>query len=281
MEIFNTIADIQQYLNTSWSNNISIGFVPTMGALHEGHLSLFKAASEENKLVVGSIFVNPIQFNNKNDLKNYPGDINKDIDKLMKVKCDVLFFPSEEEMYPEPDNTVYDFGNLDKIMEGKHRPGHFNGVAAVVRKLFEIIKPTRAYFGLKDFQQLMIIMKLVRDIQLPVEIVPCPIIREKGGLAMSSRNVLLSGTERKSAILINKTLRRIKVHAGYSSISEVKEMVKTAFRKDKVMELEYFEIVDMHTLKPLSFWADGKYVIACIAAYAGKVRLIDNFVLFS
>lgn len=260
---------------------MSLGFVPTMGALHEGHLSLIREAKKENDFVVGSIFVNPIQFNNKNDLANYPKDLNKDGELLKSADCDFLFHPTEEEMYPEPVTEVFDFGGLDQILEGKFRPGHFNGVAVVVKRLFEIIKPDKAYFGLKDYQQLLIIHKITKDHHLPVEIIPCPTIREADGLAMSSRNRLLSKQERKQAILLYDVLKMVKIQSGFSTINEVKTHVDRLFRKTKDVKLEYFEIVDMYTLEPLKAWAQSKNVIACIAAWVGNVRLIDNIILFS
>ncbi|MEZ5084023.1 MAG: pantoate--beta-alanine ligase [Bacteroidales bacterium] len=258
----------------------SIGFVPTMGALHEGHLSLVSEARAENDIVVCSIFVNPIQFTNADDLKNYPRDTEKDKQMLAKEKCDILFLPSVEEMYPQPATEKFDFGDLDKVMEGLHRPGHFNGVATVVKKLFEIVKPTRAYFGMKDYQQLVIIHHMVKTFKLPVEIVPCPIIRENNGLAMSSRNRLLSETEKMQASILYDTLKMVKTRSGYDTIKEIKLEIEYQYKKNKYVLLEYFEIVDMYTLKSLTVWAESRHIIACIAANVGKVRLIDNFIIF-
>lgn len=281
MKILETIKDTSDHLQEIRNGNISIGFIPTMGALHQGHLSLIKEAKKENGYVTCSIFVNPIQFNNKNDLQVYPRDINRDIKLLESAGCDFLFHPSETEMYPEPVNEVFDFGNLDKVMEGMFRPGHFNGVAVVVKKLFEILKPDRAYFGLKDYQQLVIIHKVVNDFKLPIEIVPCSTIREEDGLAMSSRNQLLSRTDRLQAAMIYEALKMVKIQSGYSTINEIKKFIEQLFRKTKNTKLEYFEIVDMYTLKPLTTWAQSSNVIACIAVYVGNVRLIDNIILFS
>lgn len=281
MKILETIKDTSAHLQEIRNGNISIGFIPTMGALHQGHLSLIKEAKKENGYVTCSIFVNPIQFNNKNDLQVYPRDINRDIKLLESAGCDFLFHPSETEMYPEPVNVVFDFGNLDKVMEGMFRPGHFNGVAVVVKKLFEILKPDRAYFGLKDYQQLVIIHKVVNDFKLPVEIVPCSTVREEDGLAMSSRNQLLSKTDRLQAAMIYEALKMVKIQSGYSTINEIKYFIEQLFRKTKNTKLEYFEIVDMFTLKPLTTWAQSSNVIACIAVYVGNVRLIDNIILFS
>lgn len=281
MEVFATIAEVRACLQEKTAMGLTVGFVPTMGALHRGHLSLLEKAREENNVAVCSIFVNPIQFNNKNDLKKYPRDIDKDLKLLKEIGCDVVFHPSEEEMYPEPVKEEIDLGGLDEVLEGKYRPGHFRGVVIVVRRLFEIIRPGRAYFGQKDYQQLVIIHHMVTKLNLPVEIVPCPTVREKDGLAMSSRNARLSKAERKRAPLIYNTLKLVKVHAGYTGLNDVKNMVMDAFRRDRIMELEYFEIVDMKTLRSVSHWTQSQNLIACIAAYAGDVRLIDNIVIFS
>jgi len=280
MEIFETINQTKNYLKDIRNKGKSIGFVPTMGALHEGHLTLIRAATKENDIVVCSIFVNPTQFNNKNDLEKYPHEFESDKNKLQKEKCDLVFHPSVEEMYPEPATEVFDFGGLDKVMEGEFRPGHFNGVATVVKKLFEIIEPKRAYFGLKDYQQLVIIHKISKDYNLPVEIVPCSTVREDDGLAMSSRNSLLSVPERNQAPDIYETLKMVKVQSGYTPISELKEYVEKFFKKNKFFKFEYFEIVDMYSLKPLRNWAESKNAVACIAVYIGNVRLIDNVILF-
>lgn len=281
MIVFDKIKDTKEYLGKIKSKGISIGFVPTMGSLHRGHLSLIKEAKKENDFVVCSIFVNPIQFNSQNDLKNYPRDIDRDKKLLEGEECDLLFYPSVNEIYPEPATEEFDFGGLDKVMEGTYREGHFNGVATVVKRLFEIVTPDRAYFGLKDYQQLLIIHKMTKDNNLPIEIVPCGIIREEDGLAMSSRNQLLSKSERKQASNIYESLKMVKIQSGYLSISEIKEMVERQLRRYRSMKLEYFEIVDMYTLKSLRTWAESKNVIACIAVNVGNVRLIDNIILFS
>ena len=281
MIIFEKIKETQEYLEKIKKKGLSIGFVPTMGSLHEGHLSLIREAKRENNFVVCSIFVNPIQFNNKNDLQNYPRDLESDIELLKNENCDLLFSPSVEEMYPEPSEEIFDFGGLDQMMEGLYRKDHFKGVATVVKKLFEIITPVRAYFGLNDYKQLIIIHKITRDNNIPVEVVPCATIREENGLAMSSRNRLLSKSERKQASLIYETLKMVKIQSGYLSISEIKEMVERQLRRYRSIKIEYFEIVDMYTLKSLKTWAESNHVIACIAVYVGKVRLIDNVILFS
>jgi pantoate--beta-alanine ligase len=281
MKIFETISDLRTYLAEKKKEGLSIGFVPTMGALHEGHLSLLKEAKNDSDFVVCSIFVNPIQFNNSRDLEKYPRETKSDIEKLESVNCDVLFHPSVEEMYPQPDETKYDFGQLDKVMEGEHRPGHFNGVAIVVKKLFEIVEPDKAFFGLKDYQQLVIIHKLTKDYNLPVEIIPCPTMREPNGLAMSSRNELLSPAERDQASVIYDVLKMVKIQAGFAPVSNLKSDIYRQFKKNKLIELEYFDIVDMYSLVPIKAWASSNNVIACIAVKIGNVRLIDNLILFS
>ncbi len=280
-QVFHEIAPLRAHLDDLVARDMTVGFVPTMGALHKGHLSLIRESKRENDITVCSIFVNPTQFNNPHDLKNYPRNFEQDLALLQKEQCDVVFHPSVEEMYPEPPTETFDFGPLDKVMEGAFRPGHFNGVATVVKRLFEIVKPNRAYFGLKDYQQLVIIHKMTSDLGLPVEIVPCAIVRESGGLARSSRNQLLSESERKQAQLLFKTLKFVKVRAGFASIHDIREYVEKQFRKQKNMKLEYFEIVDMYSLKPLHSWAESNQAIACIAVWVGKVRLIDNIILFS
>lgn len=281
MQIINTIEEVKFHLNKIREQGMSVGFVPTMGALHEGHLSLIREARKENDYVVCSIFVNPIQFNNKSDLEKYPRNIEKDITLLNDEKCDILFYPSEVEILPESKTESFDFGGLDQVMEGKFRPGHFIGVATIVKILFEIIKPQRAYFGMKDYQQVVIIHKMTKDHNLPVEIIPCPTVRDDDGLALSSRNQLLSKSDRKQAANIFKVLKMIKIHSGFSTINEIKEYVESQFRKSKNVKLEYFEIVDMYSLKPLKAWAESNNVIACTAVYVGNVRLIDNIILFS
>lgn len=281
MIVYEKIKETKEYLEKIKSKGVSVGFVPTMGSLHIGHLSLIKEAKKENDFVVCSIFVNPIQFNNQNDLKNYPRDVERDIKLLETEGCDLIFHPNVEEMYPEPATEKFDFGGLDKVMEGAYRENHFNGVATIVKRLFEIVTPDRAYFGLKDYQQLIIIHKMTKDYNLPVEIVPCKIIRDDDGLAMSSRNQLLSKSERRQASLLYETLKMVKIQSGYLSISETKDMVERQLRRYRSMKLEYFEIVDMYTLKPLRTWAESNNVVACIAVYVGKVRLIDNIILFS
>ncbi len=254
----------------------SVGLVPTMGALHEGHLSLFRYCRNENNISVASIFVNPTQFNDPNDFKNYPRNLDKDIGIIEAEKFDYVFCPGADEMYPEPDERVFDFGKLGNVMEGKFRPGHFNGVAQIVTKLFDAIKPHKAYFGEKDFQQLTIIKYLVKTLELPVKIVPCPIIRETDGLAMSSRNVLLSADERKNAPLIFQILTKAKALQIDYSTNQLIDWVIEQINRNPFLKVEYFEIVDTKNLQPVTSWDEKCGIIGCIAVKAGNVRLIDN-----
>jgi len=255
---------------------MTIGLVPTMGALHAGHLSLIKVCSAENDITVVSIFVNPTQFNDPQDFKSYPRDFDNDIAILRDQECDLIFAPPQEEMYPSPDTRIFDFGSLNKEMEGKHRPGHFNGVAQVVSRLFEIIEPDRAYFGQKDFQQLVIIKEMVRLLKSNIDIVSCPIIREADGLAMSSRNQLLNKEQRFAAGKINKSLENAVSFSGSMEIESLKERIIREIDSDPLLEPEYFEIVDAETLEPVSGWFDAANIVGCIAVRVGKIRLIDN-----
>ena len=247
-----------------------------MGALHDGHLQLMKRAKQENDLLVVSIFVNPIQFNNPEDLEKYPRDLDKDKALLEQVGCDILFAPGVQEMYPEPVTKKYSFGELETVMEGAFRKGHFNGVAVVVKKLFDIILPDKAYFGEKDFQQLAIIQRLVDIENLAVQIIPCPIVREKDGLAMSSRNERLSASERKAAPFIHKTLQEAVKLSEKMNPEEIKDWVIEQFAANKVFQLEYFEIAGDHNLQPVSAWNQASGIMGFIAVHLGQVRLIDN-----
>ena len=277
MKVFSTIAELRNHLADSRNPDTEIGFVPTMGALHDGHLALLRRAKACNEIVVCSIFVNPIQFNNPDDLKNYPRTLETDLEKLESVNCDVLFFPSEKEMYPVPETKVYDFGLLDKVMEGKHRPGHFNGVAVVVRKLLEIVEPNRVYFGEKDFQQLQVVKALVKIENIKVKIIPCPTVREPDGLAMSSRNIRLSPEQRLQVPIINKLLSEIPALKNNMSVSDVKQYIFQQVNSYNHMQLEYIEIAESDTLTALADWPEpGKKLVACIAVQVGSVRLIDN-----
>ena len=280
MIIVRTIAETKQHLNVIRSGGKTIGFVPTMGALHEGHLTLIRTAKESTDYVAASIFVNPIQFNNPEDLMKYPREEESDIRKLKEAGCDMVFIPTVEEMYPVPDTTVFDFGHLDKVMEGKFRPGHFNGVAIVVKKLFEIIEPHQAFLGEKDFQQLTIIQRMVSLLHLPIKIVACETIRETDGLAMSSRNKRLTPQERAIAPVIHQILEKAVRLRRSRSIRQVKDWVYREFQKFPAFTLEYFELVDANTLHPAEKWNGNGPVIGCVAAYLGKVRLIDNIKFF-
>lgn len=280
MFLVNTIKELQDKLN-SLREFGTIGFVPTMGALHQGHLSLVKQAVLENQTVVVSIFVNPTQFNDSKDLEKYPRTLETDIKLLQPTGCQFVFVPNAKEVYPEPDTRKFDFDKLGTVMEGKHRPGHFNGVAQVVSKLFDMVRPNKAYFGLKDFQQLAIIKSMVKQLKLPVEIVPCPIIREKNGLAMSSRNERLTAKQRKNASLIYETLSQAKEQKGQKSVEELTNWVVETINKNPFLNVEYFEIVDDKQLQPITNWNINNTKIGCVAAFCGKVRLIDNIVFNS
>ena len=258
------------------SQGKTVGFVPTMGALHEGHLTLVRRCAAENDVCVVSIFVNPTQFNNKHDLETYPRNLEADIKLLQSAGCDVLFAPSESEIYPEPDTRSFDFGTLDKVMEGAYRPGHFNGVAQVVSRLFNIIKPTRAYFGEKDFQQLAIIREMVKQYNVPVEIVGCPIAREESGLALSSRNQRLSAEGKAAALSISKALFGSVYLKNEKSVSELKSWVIDKINSDPMLEVEYFDIVDALSLKSIENWDETDNAVGCVTVYCGDVRLIDN-----
>jgi len=279
MELVRSADQLARYVSDARSRGINTGFVPTMGALHAGHLSLVKQAAGENGLVVVSIFVNPTQFNDPDDLKRYPRDLERDMELLGSVKADLVFAPSVEEVYPEKDERVFDLHPLDQVMEGKFRPGHFNGVAQVVSRLFDIVRPDAAYFGQKDFQQLAIIRKLVKMLELDIRIVACPIIREADGLAMSSRNMLLNPVERKAAPAIYRALARSAGLRDEMSPIELKDWVIREVNKEELLEVEYFEIVDGETLMSISDWHETMNKVACIAVHLGKVRLIDNMVL--
>lgn len=281
MQVIRKISSLKNKLSQARQANASVGFVPTMGALHEGHLSLIKKCIDSNDISVASIYINPTQFNNKDDLHYYPRNIDRDCELLDKKGCDLVFTPNDQEMYPKPDTREFDFGMMGKIMEGKHREGHFNGVAQVVTRLFDIIEPENAYFGQKDFQQLAIIRKLVSDLNYAVNIVACPTVRESDGLAMSSRNLLLTESERRSAPLIYKTLKQAKEQLFSKSVNETEVFVKKSINKSPDLNLEYFKIVDKYTLQAIHKITPDIPITACIAVYAGKIRLIDNIDLIS
>jgi pantoate--beta-alanine ligase len=295
MIICKTKIELAAALHKARQTHQKIGFVPTMGALHKGHISLIKIAKETCDVIVCSIFVNPTQFNDLSDLAKYPRTIEKDILLLEESNCAILFVPEIFEIYSqqEIDNKVkniddrtwtegkiIDFELLDKVMEGAHRPGHFNGVAQVVSKLFRIVKPHKAFFGQKDFQQVAIVRSMVMQLHLQVEIIACPIIRENDGLAMSSRNVLLNEDERNEAGKISKALFEIKRNYKLNSIAELKWMVEMNIKSSPLLHLEYFEIADANTLRIINNISEATSVVACIAVRVGKTRLIDNIILF-
>jgi len=278
MKLLTTITELQSVLSDRKDNHQSVGFVPTMGALHAGHIKLVERCALENDVCVVSVFVNPTQFNDPKDLETYPRTPEKDASMLEKAGCLFLFMPSVKEMYPEPDTRIFNFGNLQSVMEGKFRPGHFNGVAQIVSRLFDAVKPDRAYFGEKDFQQLAIIREMTRQLNLPVEIVPCPIVREPDGLAMSSRNKRLTTNEREKAPLIAELLFKSRIFAANNSVSETIRFVSDGLSGDPVFRLDYFDIVDGKTLQTVSDWIDSDYIVGCVAVFCGPVRLIDNIV---
>lgn len=279
MKIITTISEINETLNIFHKEGKNIGFVPTMGALHAGHISLIQESKENNDITVTSIFVNPIQFNNKEDLDKYPNQIEKDIQMLEDVNCDILFKPTVNEMYPTPDNSEFHFGKLEGVMEGANRPGHFHGVAVVVKRLFEIIKPTKAYFGKKDFQQLLIVQSLVSQHNLSPEIIACDIVREEDGLAMSSRNKRLSFAQRRKAPAIYENIKKAKDLKDYLSPKQLKHWMQERYLDNEDFILEYFEIADSKTLESITEWDTSRKAMGFIVVHLGGVRLIDNIEL--
>jgi len=276
MFIAHTAAELRQLLDMARAQKKTIGFVPTMGALHRGHLSLVDASRAQCGTTVVSIFVNPAQFNNPADLENYPRNQKSDRKLLRQADADILFAPSEKEMYPQRDTRRFDFGQLERVMEGAFRPGHFNGVAQVVSRLFDIVRPQRAYFGEKDFQQVVVVSDMVRQLRMPVQIVSCPIVREADGLALSSRNALLTPERRHAAPLIARTLFAVADMLCNTTLSAMKKFVADTFNANWLLRLDYFEVVDANTLQPVSSLDDICPKQACIAVRAGNVRLIDN-----
>lgn len=276
MKIIDTISKLENQLQGYRHKGETIGLVPTMGALHQGHASLVERCVADNKISIVSLFVNPTQFNNKEDLKHYPRTPEKDHELLERLGVDYVFSPSVEEMYPEEDKRVFDFGQLDKVMEGEFRPGHFNGVAQIVSKLFDIVKPDNAYFGEKDFQQLAIVKDMVRQLQMPVNIIGMPIVRESSGLAMSSRNQRLSEEQKKNASEVYKVLNESKLMIDKFIPYELINYVSESINKVSGLKVEYFQIVDGDNLQPVTSWSDSDYIVGCIALFCGEVRLIDN-----
>ena len=277
MEIVHTIKDLQAGLSALRAQGKKVGLVPTMGALHAGHASLVKRCVAENDAAVVSVFVNPTQFNDKNDLVKYPRTPEADCCLLEECGAAFVFAPSVEEMYPEPDARRFSYAPLDTVMEGAFRPGHFNGVCQIVSKLFDAVQPDRAYFGEKDFQQLAIIREMVKQIGFNgLEIVGCPIVREEDGLALSSRNARLSAVEREHALNISQTLFKSCTFAKSHPVAETQKFVEDAIAAAPGLRLEYFEIVDGTTLQKITDWEDTDYAVGCITVFCGEVRLIDN-----
>ena len=278
MIVYRTKKDLERHLNALGDTNKTIGLVPTMGALHKGHASLVEQATEENDEVVVSIFVNPTQFNDPADLEKYPRTLDHDLELLQSLDVNLVFIPSVQEMYPEKDTRIFNLGNLDKVMEGKQRMGHFIGVTQIVSKLFETVNPDRAYFGQKDFQQLVIIRRMVEILGLNLDIVACPIVREEDGLAMSSRNVQLNREERQLAPHMFITLQLAREKRGSLSPAEVKSWVSDQFKEQPLMQLEYFEIVEDKELRPITVWEEKVNQVGCLAVQLGGIRLIDNLI---
>ncbi len=278
MELYTVAGDLAERVEKLKSQGKIVGFVPTMGALHKGHISLVNMAGLSCDVVVVSIFVNPTQFNNSADLERYPRDLNKDIALLNGSACELLFAPSVKEIYPHPDSRIFDFGLIDKVMEGKFRPGHFNGVGQIVSRLFDIVKPNKAFFGEKDFQQLAVIRDLVKKLKYDIEVVACPIIREKDGLAMSSRNALLTDAHRKKAPIIAESLIESCNFAEANDVDNTKKFVIDRVNSVSELKVEYFEIVNGKTLQNINSWDECEFIVGCIAVFAGEIRLIDNVI---
>ena len=276
MEILETIKQLKQSIRKERQSGKRIGFVPTMGALHDGHLSLVKYCMEANDVSVVSIFVNPTQFNNRQDLLTYPRTLEKDCFLLESIGCDYVFVPTEDEMYPTPDMRIFDFGLVSTVMEGAFRPGHFNGVARIVSKLFDAVEPDTAYFGEKDLQQVAVVRELVKQLNSPIQIMACPTLREADGLALSSRNVRLTTAQRQIAPIIAATLKESCTFVPNKSVREVIDHVVHTLNSKPELRVEYFEIVDEKSLQPIYDWGESIDPIGCIAVFCGEVRLIDN-----
>lgn len=278
MKVFTKIVDLQNVLFDERKAGKSVGLVPTMGALHEGHASLVRRSVKDNDVTVVSVFVNPTQFNDKNDLTHYPRTLEADCLLLEDCKADYVLAPAVEEMYPTPDTRQFEYPPVSTVMEGAHRPGHFNGVCQVVSRLFYIVRPDRAYFGEKDWQQIAVVKAMVHHLQLPVQIVECPIVREEDGLAKSSRNTLLAPNERAIAPAIFKALKDSKEYAKTHTLKETHDYVVNTINAVDGLDVEYFSIVDGNTLQDIANWEDSPYVVGCITVYCGKtpIRLIDH-----
>ncbi len=278
MQVVDSKVALRTLLDDVRREGKSVGLVPTMGALHDGHASLVKRSVAENDFTVVSDFVNPTQFNDKNDLKNYPRSMDADCALLGSLGADIVFAPSVEEMYPEPDMRTFSYPPTDEVMEGAFRPGHFNGVCQIVSKLFYAVEPDRAYFGEKDYQQIAVIKAMVKSLGLKLEICPCPIVREQDGLALSSRNALLTESERRIALNISKYLFESKEYMKTHTLKETKTFVCNGVNSVDGLEVQYYEIVDGDSLVSLSDWSDSESVVGCITVFCGSrpVRLIDN-----
>lgn len=274
MKVFESVKELRAELNKAEQSGI--GFVPTMGALHAGHRSLVERARRENGTVVVSVFVNPTQFNDKNDLKHYPRTPEADARLLEEAGADFVLMPTVEEIYPQPDTRQFDFGLIDKVMEGATRPGHFNGVAQVVSRLFDIVRPARAYFGEKDFQQIAVIKSMVAQLALPIEIVECAIVRGEDGLALSSRNTLLDAAHRAAAPHIYATLRAAVAQSQEMAPARLKEWVTAEVERNPLLKVIYYQSVDARTMQEVAAWDDSPRIQGCIAVQAGDIRLIDN-----
>ena len=278
MKVVSSVVELKAVLAQVRNENKTIGLVPTMGALHEGHGSLVKRCVAENDYTVVSVFVNPTQFNDKNDLNNYPRTLEADCEMLQALGADLVFAPTVEEVYPEPDTRSFSYPPIDSVMEGAKRPGHFNGVCQIVSKLFYMVNPDTAYFGEKDFQQIAVIRAMVKDLNIKVDLRPCPIVREESGLAMSSRNTLLTPAERQVATNISRCLFESVAYAKEHSVLETHNHVVAQLNEIPGLEVEYFQIVDDTSLQDVHSWDDAQGIVGCITVYCGvrPVRLIDN-----
>lgn len=280
MEIFREIKPLRAFLREKNKAGFLIGFVPTMGALHQGHLSLIEASKKAGCFTVCSIFVNPAQFNNADDLKKYPRTLEEDVKMLQSIGCDVLFSPTAEEIYPHISNTQFDFGSLGTTMEGEFRPGHFSGVALVVSKLFHIVEPDHAFFGQKDWQQFTIINQLVKDLNFNIQLHPIPTLREQDGLAMSSRNQRLTPVQRAKAIIFYQSLLECQSRlANGETLSIISSSIKSKIEQDKELKLEYLQLANRENLSSLNSVEEPNQAVLCIAGFVGDVRLIDNILL--
>lgn len=279
MKVVTTKKELILWINDFRKEGKTIGLVPTMGALHEGHLSLVKECKKNTDIAVVSIFVNPTQFNDPEDLKRYPRTPEKDTSLLDTIGCDLIFLPTVEEIYPEKDSRKFNFGYLETIMEGARRPGHFNGVGQIVSRLFDIVSPDKAYFGMKDFQQIAIIKNMVKQLNYKIDIVSCPIIREESGLALSSRNTLLDEDHKKNAPHIYATLKKARNLVAQMSVNDLKKWITDQIDSNPYLKTEYVEIVDDTTLQLIKDWREKNNKVVCVAVHAGKIRLIDNIIL--